>query len=160
FDIDKIDVHFLPGVYKLSEIGPRIKAEVEKIGSIDCLIVDTSAAYFEGEDENSNTQMGLHARRLRELVKLPGGPCVRVACHPVKTPGPDNILPRGGGAFLAEVDGNLTLSKTDTVVTMHHQGKFRGPDFAPIPFMLSSVTTPTLKDSKGRTIPTVVAKPM
>jgi hypothetical protein len=160
FDIHTIDVHFLPGVYKLSEIGARIRAEVEQIGPIDFLIVDTSAAYFEGEDENSNTQMGLHARRLRELVKLPGGPCVLVACHPVKNPSLDNILPRGGGAFLAEVDGNLTLSKSDSVVTMNHQGKFRGPDFAPIPFMLSSATTPTLKDSKGRTIPTVIAKPL
>ena len=160
FDIDKINVHFLPGVYKLSEIGPRIKAEVEAIGPIDFLIVDTSAAFFEGQDENSNTQMGHHARRLRELVKLPGGPCVLVACHPVKNPSADNILPRGGGAFLAEVDGNLTLSKSDSVVTMHQQGKFRGPDFAPIPFMLSSATTPTLKDSRGRTIPTVIAKPL
>jgi AAA domain len=160
FDIDTIEVHFLPGVYKLSEIGSRIRAEVEQIGPIDFLIVDTSAAYFEGEDENSNTQMGLHARRLRELVKLPGGPCVLVACHPVKNPSPDNILPRGGGAFLAEVDGNLTLSKSDSVVIMHHQGKFRGPDFAPIPFGLSTATTETLKDSKGRNIPTVIAKAM
>jgi hypothetical protein len=160
FDVHKIDVHFLPGVYKLSEIGPRIRAEVAQIGPIDFLIVDTSAAYFEGEDENSNTQMGVHARRLRELVKLPGGPCVLVACHPVKNPSPDNILPRGGGAFLAEVDGNLTLSKNESIVTMHHQGKFRGPDFAPIPFGLSTATTESLKDSKGRNIPTVIAKAM
>jgi hypothetical protein len=46
------------------------------------------------------------------------------------------------------------------VVTLHWQGKFRGPEFAPIPFLLSPAKTETLKDSKGRTIPTVIAKAM
>jgi hypothetical protein len=160
FDIRTIDVHFLPGVFKLSEISGRIKAEIDKIGPVALIVVDTSAAYFEGTEENANVEMGLHARRMRSLVNMPGGPCVVVACHPVKNADPNNLLPRGGGAFIAEVDGNLTLSKSDTVVTLHWQGKFRGPDFAPIPFVLSSATTETLKDSKGRTIPTVIAKAM
>jgi hypothetical protein len=160
FDIAAIDVHFLPGVYNLSEIVGRIKAEIDKIGDIALVVVDTSAAYFEGSEENANVEMGIHARRMRSLVTLPGGPCVIVACHPVKNAAADNLLPRGGGAFVAEMDGNLTLSKNDSVVTLHWQGKFRGPDFAPIPFMLSSAKTESLKDSKGRTIPTVIAKAM
>lgn len=160
FDIDAIDVHFLPGVFKLSEIEGRIKAEVEAIGPVALVVVDTSAAYFEGDAENDNVQMGAHARRLRSLVTLPGEPCVLIACHPVKNAGPDNLIPRGGGAFVAEVDGNLTCTKTDSVVTVHWQGKFRGPDFAPVSFNLMSVTAPRLKDSKGRTISTVVAKPL
>jgi hypothetical protein len=160
FDINKIDVHFLPGVFKLSEIEGRIRAEIEKIGPIALVVVDTSAAYFEGDAENDNVQMGTHARRMRTLVTLPGEPCVLLACHPVKNAGPDNLIPRGGGAFIAEVDGNLTCSKSDSVVTVHWQGKFRGPDFAPIPFHLMTATTPALKDSKGRPIPTVVAKPL
>ncbi len=160
FDIDAIDVHFLPGVFKLSEIEGRIRAEVEKIGPVALVVVDTSAAYFEGDSENDNVQMGAHARRMRTLVTLPGKPCVLLACHPVKNAGPDNLIPRGGGAFIAEVDGNLTCAKADSVATVHWQGKFRGPDFAPIPFHLMTVTTPTLKDSKGRLIPTVVAKPL
>jgi hypothetical protein len=158
FDANIIDVNFLPGVFKLSEIADRIRAEVEKIGAVALVLVDTSAAYFEGDAENDNVQMGTHARRLRTLVTLPGEPCVIVACHPVKNPGPENMLPRGGGAFIAEIDGNLTCSKIDSVVTLHWQGKFRGPDFAPIAFNLMTTTTPALKDSKGRTIPTVVAK--
>jgi AAA domain/Toprim domain len=160
FDIAAIDVHFLPGVFKLSEIAGRIRAEIDKIGPVALVVVDTSAAYFEGSEENANVEMGLHARRMRSLVNMPGGPCVVVACHPVKNADPNNLLPRGGGAFIAEMDGNLTLSKSDTVVTLHWQGKFRGPDFAPIPFLLSSATTEMLKDSKGRTIPTVIAKAM
>jgi hypothetical protein len=58
------------------------------------------------------------------------------------------------------MDGNLTLSKTDAIVTLHCQGKFRGPDFAPIPFILSAATADRLKDSKGRRLPTVIAKPI
>ena len=45
----------------------------------------------------------------RTLTTLPGGPCVLVLCHPIKhVSEPEQLLPRGGGAFLAEVDGNLT----------------------------------------------------
>jgi hypothetical protein len=105
-------------------------------------------------------QMGTHARRLRSLVNLPGEPCVLVACHPVKNAAPDNMVPKGGGSFLNEVDGNLTGAKTDAVVTLHWQGKYRGPDFAPIPFQIHTVTTDRLRDSKGRLIPSVVALPL
>jgi hypothetical protein len=95
---------------------------------------------------------------MRSLVTLPGEPCVLVMCHPVKNAGQDNLLPRGGGAFIAEVDGNLTCWKTDSLVTLHWLGKLRGPDFAPISFQLETVTSPRLKDSKGRLIPSVIAK--
>jgi hypothetical protein len=43
---------------------------------------------------------------------------------------------------------------------LHWQGKFRGPDFAPISFKLETVTHERLKDSKGRQITTVIAKPI
>jgi hypothetical protein len=158
FDPAQIDVHFLPGVFRLSEIAGRVRAEIEAIGPVAMVVVDTSAAYFEGDQENDNVQMGAHARRMRSLVRLPGEPSVVVACHPVKNAGPENMLPRGGGAYLAEMDGNLTGTKSDSMVTLHWQGKYRGPDFAPIPFMLMSATTDRLRDSKGRLIPTVVAK--
>ena len=42
-------------------------------------------------------------------------------------------------------------------VELHWQGKFRGPDFAPLTFSLRTVTHEQLKDSKGRLMPTVVA---
>jgi hypothetical protein len=38
---------------------------------------------------------------------------------------------------------------------MHWQGKFRGVEFAPIHFLLRTVTHQTLKDSEGGLIPTV-----
>src|SRR5262249_19301658 len=47
---------------------------------------------------------------MREL-QLPGGPTTIINCHPTKNATDDNLLPRGAGAFLAEVDGNLTRRK-------------------------------------------------
>jgi hypothetical protein len=73
FDPATIDVHFLPGTPKLSKAVARIRAEVEAIGPVALVVIDTSAAYFEADDENSNVDMGNHARFLRELVTLPGG---------------------------------------------------------------------------------------
>ena len=74
-------------------------------------------------------------------------------CHPIKKASRDDLLPRGGGAFLNEVDGNLTCWNDDGVVTLHWLGKFRGPDFAPI----ETVTSEKIRDSKGRKMPTVLA---
>jgi hypothetical protein len=160
FDAETIDVHFVEGVLKLSATGQRIKTEIERLGgNVDLVIVDTSAAYFEGTEENGNVEAGTHARQMRQILgSLPGGPCVIVLCHPVKNPSQDNLLPRGGGAFIAEVDGNLTCWKTESLVSLHWQGKFRGPDFAPITFQVETVTSEKIKDSKGRPIPTVIAK--
>lgn len=158
-DLTKTEVYFVPGAQKLSQIERRIAQEMEE-RDLSLVIIDTSAAYYEGDDENNNVQAGTHARRLRELVKLPGGPTVLVCCHPTKNAGDDNLLPRGGGAFIAEVDGNLTCKKSGNTVELHWQGKLRGPDFSPLLFQLETVTHEHLKDSRGRLIPTVVARPL
>ena len=156
FDIDSIDVHFIPGRFKISKLIERIRDEIRTLGGAALLIVDTSAAYFEGDNENDNVQLGQHASRLREL-RIPGGPCTIINCHPTKNATDDNLIPRGGGAFLNEMDGNLAARKDDMTVELHWQGKFRGPEFAPMNFVLKTVTHERLKDSKGRLIPTVIA---
>ncbi len=158
FDMDAIDVHFITERFSVPDAIAAISAQVEAIGGADLIVVDTSAAYFHGGDENSNTELGKHARDLRSLTTLPGHPCVMVACHPVKNAHNENLLPRGGGAFIAEVDGNLTLSKSDGIIKMHWQGKHRGPDFEPLTLELKTITAPTLVDSRGRSIPTVMAQ--
>ena len=157
FDVDTIDVHFVPGVFKISELKDRIADEVQQLGGAALIVIDTTAAFFEGNDENDNVQAGQCARMQRSLVDLPGGPCVIALCHPVKNAGDDNLLPRGGGAYLNEVDGNCTAKNANGIVELHWQGKFRGPDFAPLSFQLRTVTHEKLKDTKGRLIPTVVA---
>jgi hypothetical protein len=112
FDPQAIEVYFIAGTFKLSKMQPCIRQEMERLGDFALIVVDTSAAFFEGEDENSNAQQGAHARRVRDAR----GPCVLVACHPPKNAGDDNIQPRGGGAFLAEVDGNLIARNDDSAV--------------------------------------------
>lgn len=157
FDINTIDVHFITGVVSLEALEEQITREVEALGGVAMIVIDTSAAYFLGDDENSNVAMGAYARRLRKFTTLKGGPTVLINCHPPKNAGSDNLMPRGGGAFLAEVDGNLTCSRTDALVTVHWQGKFRGADFDPLSFETRSVTAERLKDSRGRSIFTVYA---
>lgn len=158
FDPDVIDVHFVAGVFSIPDLFQEVTKAVDKIGGADLVIVDTSAAYFQGTDENGNVDMGRHARDLRSLTTVSGHPCVLVACHPTKSADQSNLLPRGGGAFIAEMDGNLTCAKVgDGTVKLHWQGKHRGPDFEPVIFDLQTVTAPLLKDTKGRDVPTVMA---
>jgi hypothetical protein len=156
---DKARISFIPGTFSIEAMRARIEIEIKQLGGVDLVIVDTSAAYFNGKDELSNTEMGAHARMLRTLTTLPGGPCVLVLCHPVKhVTDPSQLLPRGGGAFLAEVDGNITLWKHDgKLLDLHHTDKLRGPGFDPISLRLETVTTTRLMDKKGRLIPTVRA---
>jgi hypothetical protein len=157
FDFNSIDVCFLAGVVDLSELNQRIRMEVAELGGVAAIFIDTSAAYFSGDDENSNPAMGAYARFLRSFTTCDGGPTVITNCHPTKNAQSDSLLPRGGGAFIAEVDGNLTASLSESVVTVHWQGKFRGPSFEPIEFETRSVTAARLKDARRRSIHTVIA---
>ncbi|WP_167531220.1 MULTISPECIES: AAA family ATPase [unclassified Mesorhizobium] len=157
FDPETIDVHFIKGTFSIPAMFRKISAEVKRLGGADLIVIDTSAAYFQGSEENSNTELGKHARDLRTLTTLESSPCVLVAAHPTKSADQANLLPRGGGAFLNEVDGNLVLIKSDGVVKLHWHGKYRGADFDPLQFELKTVNAPQLKDSKGRDVPTVMA---
>lgn len=158
-DPAKLDVHFITERFSIPKAIEAIRSQVDAVGGAGLVVVDTSAAYFQGDDENGNTALGGHARDLRALTTLPGKPCVIVPCHPTKNAQADALLPRGGGAFIAEMDGNLTLSKAGEVIRLHWQGKHRGPDFKPICFRLQTVSAPQLLDSKGRPVPTVMAVP-
>jgi hypothetical protein len=160
FNADNIRVRFIPGAYKLSEIAARIRQEVEHLGGAELIVVDTSAAFFDAADENDNKQMGDYARSLRSLTTLQGGPTVLVLCHPVKNASADNLAPRGGGAFVNEMDGNLVCIKDDRLVKVGTQVKFRGVEPEPIPFELELVKAAALRDGKDRPIPTIIAKPV
>jgi hypothetical protein len=78
FDRNEIDVHWIEGVFKISEGFEQIRREVEELGGVDFIIIDSSAAFFEGDDENNNKQQAVHAKRLRDLTHVSGGPCVLV----------------------------------------------------------------------------------
>src|SRR5690606_9545738 len=117
---------FVSGVTNLSEVADRVTAEAAAMDDLALVIVDASAATFEGDEENSNVHMMEHAKRMRSLTSLRGGPTVVVLCHPTKRASSDDLIPRGGGAFLAEIDGNLCARKAESVVEIHWTGKFRG----------------------------------
>ncbi len=155
-------IAFIPGTFNLAAMFEACKAGADRLGGkLDLIIVDTSAAYFTGDDENSSAQMGPHARDLRRLTELPGGPCVLVLCHPAKhVDDARQLLPRGSGAFVAEIDGNLTLWKTDDTVELSHTDKLRGPGFEPMTFRLERIQCPAVIDSKGRELRTVRAVAM
>lgn len=164
FDPRRIDVDFVAGVFELP--GLRMLADVfaKQSGGYTMIIVDTSAAYFtsEGaEGENGNSEMKAHAQTLRTLTEVRGEPCVIVACHPTKNARRvSDMVPRGGGAFLAEVDGNIAGDKSGNLVHFHRHDKFRGPDFDPLSFRLKTFQAEALKDRKGRQIMSVVAEPV
>ena len=142
FDVQTIDVHFIPGRFSLAELAERIRQEAERRDGLSLAIVDTSAAYFPGDNENDNVQAGNHARVLRGFTDLRGGPTVLVNCHPPKGAGPDNLTPRGGGAFLAEVDGNLTCSKSG------HAGYTRFARQVSRPRLRADLLRPTKRDRR------------
>jgi DNA-binding MarR family transcriptional regulator len=167
-----MDVHFLDGAMPIGDVASnravkregmliraQIESEVEALGGVSLVIIDTNTAYFRGEDENDNVEAAAHARMLRSFVELDGGPTVLVTCHPTKNASLENLLPRGGGAFVNEVDGNLVSIRQlgSQIVTVETHGKFRGPEFAPIPFKIVPGTSDKLVDTKGRKIWTVIA---
>jgi hypothetical protein len=158
-DTSRDRISFIAGTFSIEAMRAECQAKIAVMdGKVDLVIVDTSAAYFSGDEENSNTQMGGHARDLRTLTALPGGPCVLALCHPIKNAtDPSHLLPRGGGAFIAEIDGNLTLWKTGDLIELWHTDKMRGPGFEPMTFRLEKILCNALIDAKGRHIPTIRA---
>jgi hypothetical protein len=160
FDVNTIEVFFVDRRFTISKMKELLTAELHRHGGEFVLvIIDTGPAFFEGDDESSRAQMSVHATMFRGLIDIiPGRPCIIVNCHPVKNAAPDNLLPSGGGTFLNEMDGNLTASKTESTVELHWQGKFRGPEFAPLHFLIKTVTHQDLKDKKGRLIPTCMCE--
>ena len=155
-------IRFIAGVVNLAAEMPRIRAEVATIDDLVLVIVDTAAAYFPGDETNSNSQQGAYARALRDLTFLPGKPAALVCCHPVKNAARDNLIPMGGSAFLNEVDGNMTLwAGVERQTTLHWQGKFRGPEFNPMTFCsVKAHLRHGFKDEDGVLLPSVVAAPM
>ena len=157
----EVDMHLTDERFTARRMQPGlIGDQVARIGGVDLVIVDTAAAFFEGTDENSNAEMQRYAGELRALTELPGHPAVVIPCHPIKNPTKDNCLPRGGGAFVAELDGNLRLWSDDDGETceLHWCGKLRGPGFEPLAFEIPRHACDAVRDAQGRQIPMPVAR--
>jgi hypothetical protein len=159
-----LDIHTIAGAGNIMQHAEQIKQTCQADNIRPALIiVDTAAAYFSGDDDNHNTQMGAYARQLRSLTLLPGEPCVLILIHPTKSAKVvGEMVPRGGGAFLNEMDGNLGAARDGSTVGIQAVGKFRGPEFTPLHFGLHTVhDCPALFDlEKNRYMPTVIVREM
>jgi len=156
--------YVLPGSFPMTEDqADTLKEAIAAIGVPFALIVgDTASSFFPGDDENSNVQAGEYARTLRTFTtECAGNPAVVVLSHPVKGAARGNLLPRGGGAFLNELDANLCnwSPSLGEVTELHWCQKIRGPDFAALGYRLRQVQT-GLTDEKGRPEMTIIAEPM
>lgn len=153
-------IAFVDKIFNINELFDELLAlQASSLGAIDLVVVDTSSSYFLGTDEVNAAQMAAHARMLRLLTRLPGNPTVLTLAHPIKLVTiQQQLLPRGSGATLAEVDGNLTIwSIAEDLFELHWTGKLRGPSFEPITFRLETFRANTLVDARGRQISTVRA---
>ena len=104
FDPDTIEVYFIEGVFKISQMGEALKREAERVGGeFGLVIIDTGPVFYEGDDENNRAQQARHAVMLRDLMDIiPGKPAVIANVHPVKNAKADNLLPAGGGMLLSD----------------------------------------------------------
>jgi hypothetical protein len=155
--------YVLPGAFPFAEEEVEaLRQAITGLGVDLALIIgDTASSFFPGDDENSNVQAGGYARTLRTLHDCPGNPAVVALSHPVKGAARGNLLPRGGGAFLNELDGNLVLwsDEQGEVTELHWCGKIRGPDFSPLGYRIRNVET-GLIDENDRPEMTIIAEPM
>jgi hypothetical protein len=158
-EANDLDILVIDRVFDLEKDFAHVEREIRNFGHADLVIVDTSPRLFTGSDVNDDKQMLDHAVRVRGLTRLPGRPCVVALGHPIKhAKAPTDLLPKGGGAYLNESDGNLTLWKHDGHFTdLHWTGKFRGPEFAPITFRLDVAYSNANVDKEGKLLPTVTA---
>lgn len=148
--------YFISGVFDVEQSFHKIETKAKSIPDLGLIIVDTKQAFQTIENNNDNAENLRFASACRRLTFLPSRPAVLVLCHPIKKASKDNLVPRGGSAYLNEVDGNLSQWRSGEIVTLHWSGKFRGSDFEPIQFKLKKATHPKLVDKLGRQIETVI----
>lgn len=158
---DDVPVFFHYGRFHVTQHLESLKREAGKIFNLNLIIADTHQAFFEGDNDNDNIQALAAAEKWRPLTALPTRPTVLIPCHPSgKKPERDNLVPRGGSAFMNEIDGNLSLWRKDDHVTLHWHGKHRGPSFEPLDLKLDLLKSPEITDSKGRLIAMPVIRPL
>jgi hypothetical protein len=153
-------IHFVPGTFSIRQDMARLRAAAAELPDLALVIVDTFAAYFDGDDENSNAQALDFARVVRSLTALPSRPAVLMPAHPVKNATQNNLTPKGGSSLLNEVDGNLTVWREERIMSLHWQGKIRGPEFEAVQMELTIATSVRVIDKRGVLMPSVIASPV
>jgi hypothetical protein len=161
-DPEHVPLTIIPGAFDMANsIQPALLAAAAD-GPVALVLIDTSAAYRFDENEDDNQRSKQWGQILREFTMIAGPPAVIVAAHPIKhAKERGDLLPRGGGAFLNEVDSNLSLwaDLEARTTELHWTGKHRGPGFAPLGFELRESPHPTWRYHNGDPVPMTVAVP-
>ena len=154
------NVTFVSRSFSITQHFEELMELSESVGGFDLVLVDGKTSFFSGDEENDNTQVYAQALELRSLTRLVGLPSVVVLCHPNRAvDSAESLLPRGGSAFLNELDGNLTAWNSGGVVSLS-QNKIRGADFEPVKIKLDVFVFPDIKTNFGTPITSVIAKPL
>jgi len=131
-------VRILDRALPLGAATDKLNAELDAFDA-DAVLIETSAAFFGGDNENDNVQAREHAAAMRRLTfGKTKARTVLASTHPVGNATRDNLVPRGGSAFLNEIDNNLTTWNDGGTLTLHWHRKLRQVDFNPIAFELVS----------------------
>lgn len=155
---DMTEVEVLPMAINLAEeIDKLLRSASHHIYTL--VVVDSLQAYAGGADLITNDQALNNMKACRKLTKLQGNPAVVVLAHPIKNADKDNLIPYGGGSAYNELDGNLTLWKTDEIATLNHT-KLRQPSFAQTKYELDIHTFKDLPDGFGGHTTSTVFTPL
>jgi hypothetical protein len=152
FDPCHPGMHWHYGYFDIKTSVKDLQAQADKISDLRLVVADTLQAFFAGESDNDNIQMMDSARSFRELGQLKSKPAILIPAHPAgKKPDRSTLVPRGGGAFPNEIDGNFTIWNGDEeTLKWSWQGKLRGAPFDPVTVALDLYACGQLKDRKGR----------
>ena len=156
-----VPIYFKQGRFGVTESLDDLHEKMSHIPNLKLVIVDSLQSFFEGENDNDNMQMVTMAHSMRSIAATETKPAILIIAHPAgKTPSKDNLVPRGGGAFLAEIDGNLTVWSGDgTDQTLHHSQKFRGAGFEPSEWVMAAHKFDHLTDINNEPIWLRVSRP-
>ena len=158
---ENVPIYFVQGRFSIKEWSDVLKSKLATIPNLKLVIVDSLQAFFEGDNDNDNTQMVEMAHKMRGLCEVKNRPAQLIIAHPAgKVPSKDNLVPRGGGAFLNEIDGNLTVWSQDaSQQTLHHSQKFRGAGFDPMEWVMQIHEFSHLTDIHGTPLKLPVSRP-
>ena len=158
---DVKNIHFVQGRFSITEWTEVFRAKLKQIPDLKLVIIDSLQAFFEGDNDNDNSQMVGMAHKLRDLCDIEDRPAMLIIAHPAgKTPNKDNLVPRGGSAFLNEIDGNLTVWSQDaSQQTLHHSQKFRGAGFDPMEWVMQIHEFQHLTDVHNTPLKLPVSRP-
>ena len=158
---EDVPIYFVQGRFSIKEWTDVLRAKLAAMPDLKLIIVDSLQAFFEGDNDNDNTQMVEMAHKMRKICDIPQIPAQIIIAHPAgKNPQKDNLVPRGGGAFLNEIDGNLTVWSQDaSSQTLHHSQKFRGAGFDPMEWLMEVKQFKHLTDIHGTPLKLPVSRP-